>query len=72
MCDGWDLWFLYFPLRPDWVHGVPRNGIIPTDRATRILKATLVSSPLYSISRMADVAALLASVRAFPLTSSNS
>lgn len=64
MCDGWDLWYLYFPPQPDWQHNVARNCVVPADRAARISKATLISAPLYSISRMADVETLLVSVRA--------
>jgi hypothetical protein len=63
MCDGWDLWYLYFPLRADWAHGVPRNCTPPPDMVSRIMTATLVSYPLYSVSRMAEVAEFLVSVR---------
>lgn len=63
MCDGWDLWYLYFPPQPGWSHNVARNCIVPADRAARISKTTLISAPLYGISRMADIEALLVSVR---------
>lgn len=63
MCDGWDLWYLYAPVRPGWVHGVGTDCAIPADRGARIRKATLVSTPLYSISRVADVAGLLERVQ---------
>lgn len=63
ICDGWDLWYMYFPVRPGWTHGVPDECVIPEDRALRIQKATLISVPLYSIERASDIAALLDRVR---------
>lgn len=64
MCDGWDLWFLYFPIRAGWEHGVAAKCEVPADRAARILNATMISVPLYSITRTADVEGLLRGVRA--------
>jgi hypothetical protein len=64
MCDGWDLWYLYFPLRAHWEHGVPAGCVIPEDRAARIQRATLISVPLYSIVRVTDISTLLEKVRA--------
>ena len=63
MCDGWDLWYLYFPVRPNWAHGLATECVVPADRAPRIRKATLISAPLYSISRIGDISALLQQVR---------
>lgn len=63
ICDGWDLWYIYYAARTGWVHNVPVTCGIPEDRATRIRNATLVSAPLYSISRIADIQQLLNSVR---------
>lgn len=59
MCDGWDLWYLYFPVPPSWTHRIAVNCAVPADRAARIQRATLISAPLYSISQTADIAALL-------------
>lgn len=63
-CDGWDLWWLYFPPRPGWKHGVAGKCDIPPDRAARIQKAAMVSVPLYTIMRTADIERLLGEVRA--------
>jgi hypothetical protein len=64
MCDGWDLWYLYFPLRAGWKHGIAGKCDIPPDRAPRIQKAAMISAPLYSITRTADLTGLLSEVRA--------
>jgi hypothetical protein len=64
MCDGWDLWYLYFPIRAGWEHGVAAKCEVPADRAARIQKATMISAPLYNITRIADIAGLLNKVRA--------
>lgn len=64
MCDGWDLWYLYFPLRSGWEHGIPAKCDIPPGRAARIQRATMISVPLYSIMRTEDIAGLLGKVRA--------
>ncbi len=63
MCDGWDLWYLYFPVRPNWTHGIAAECVAPADRAARIREAALISVPLYSIARIADVSPLLEKVR---------
>src|ERR1019366_8467182 len=49
MCDHWDLWYLYFPLRSAHEHNVATKCEIPPDRAARIQKAAMMSVPLYSI-----------------------
>ena len=63
MCEGWDLWNLYFPVTRGWVDQVPVSCTVPPPRSERIQKAKLISAPLYSISRIADVTALLEQVR---------
>lgn len=63
MCDGWDLWYLFYAMRHGWPHNLPVTCTVPADRSARIQKARLASAPLYSISRIADVAVLLESVR---------
>ena len=63
MCDGWDLWYLYFPVPQGWTDRMAVRCTVPADRAARIRKATLISAPLYSIHRVADVAALINSVK---------
>ena len=63
MCDGWDLWYMYFPLRVGWAHGDANECIVPEDRALRIQRATLISVPLYSIERTTDISTLLEKVR---------
>jgi len=62
-CDGWDLWYLYFPLRTPWPDGTPVSCSIPSDRAARIRNATLISAPLYSVCRIGDLGALLERLR---------
>jgi hypothetical protein len=63
MCDGWDLWYMHFPLRSGWEHGVAARCDVPADREARIKKAALVSVPLYTITRIADLKGLLDNVR---------
>ncbi len=63
VCDGWDLWYLYFPVRPGWTHGVADKCLIPEAQVAKIQNATLISVPLYSIERSADISALLEKVR---------
>jgi hypothetical protein len=66
MCDGWDLWHLYFPIRTVWSHRVAVSCTVPATLASRIHRATLVSAPLYSISRISDVRVFLETVRGIP------
>jgi hypothetical protein len=63
MCDGWDLWYMYFPVRTGWTHGVADKCVVSEDRALRVQNATLISVPLYSIERAADISTLLKKVR---------
>jgi len=63
MCDGWDLWYMYFPRRSSWEHGVAGKCEVPSDRAARIQRAVLISVPLYSITRTADISGLMGRVR---------
>ncbi len=64
VCDGWDLWYMYFPVRTGWIHGAADKCVVPEDRALRIQSATLISVPLYSIERAEDISTLLKKVRA--------
>jgi hypothetical protein len=63
VCEGWDLWYMYFDSKKEWVEGVPRVCEIPSKNADRIARAKLVAVPLYSITAMNDVAELLRPLR---------
>jgi hypothetical protein len=63
VCDVWDLWYMYFPVRLGWTHGVVDKCVVPEDRALRIQNATLISVPLYSIERAGQISTLLEKVR---------
>jgi hypothetical protein len=58
-----DLWYMHFPLRSSWNHGVAQECIVPEDRAVRIQRAVSISVPLYSIARVSDVSTLLEKIR---------
>ena len=65
VCDGWDLWYLfagYCPVRP---HGeVQTAGPLTYQDGSKSFDGfKLVAVPLYSITSLADVVALMDSVR---------
>jgi hypothetical protein len=63
LCDGWDLWNLYFEWNKDWQERVPMNCKIAPEAASRIRAATLVAAPLYSVTSMNDVVELMKRAR---------
>lgn len=64
VCDGWDLWNLYFEWNKDRVEREPIKCKIPPDVASRLRAATIIAAPLYSITSMNQVVELMRRVRA--------
>ena len=62
VCDGWDLWYLYFTWNKDWQLGVPKQCQVPA--GSHIKSARVIAVPLYSIGSVSAVGEHLARLRA--------